>query len=105
MARMQYARNITLEGVGDDASVNGWGFHFMCSDESYAAGLGRNCEVRNIYFVNYPEDAFGAEGEQNGSTITGPVERVWVHNNNFGPGFCKNPAESDKAEGDGSCDF
>lgn len=105
MARMQYAKNITLEGVGDDASVNGWGFHFTCSDESYALGLGNSCEVRNIYFVNYPEDAFGAEGEQNKTVISGPVERIWVHNNNFGPGFCKNPAESDKAEGDGSCDF
>ena len=105
MARIQNAKNITIEGIGDDASMDGWGIHFMCGTAAYAAGLGKSCEVRNIYFQNYPEDAFGAEGVQSGSTLTAPVERIWIHNNSFGPGYCKNPTESDKAEGDGSCDF
>ncbi|MDE7083770.1 MAG: hypothetical protein K2O81_00845, partial [Clostridia bacterium] len=29
----------------------------------------------------------------------------WIHNNTFLPGRCDSPAESDKKEGDGSCDF
>ncbi len=105
MARIQDAKNITIEGIGDDASINGWGIHFVCGTAAYASGYGKSIEIRNIYFQNYPEDAFGAEGQQSGSTLTAPVERVWVHNNNFGPGYCKTPTDSDKAEGDGSCDF
>lgn len=105
MARIQDAKNITIEGIGADASINGWGIHFVCGTDAYNNGLGKSCEIRNIYFQNYPEDAFGAEGQQSGSTLTAPVERIWVHNNNFGPGYCKNAAESDKKEGDGSCDF
>ena len=105
MARIQDAKDITIEGIGADASINGWGIHFVCGTAAYAAGAGKSCEIRNIYFQNYPEDAFGAEGQQEGSTLTAPVERIWVHNNHFGPGFCKNPTDSDKSEGDGSCDF
>ena len=105
MARIQDAKNITIEGIGPDASINGWGIHFVCGTAAYRNDLGYGCEIRNIYFQNYPEDAFGAEGQQEGGTLTAPVERIWVHNNNFGPGYCKNPTDSDKAEGDGSCDF
>lgn len=105
MARIEDAKDITVEGIGADASINGWGIHFVCGTAAYKAGLGKSCEIRNIYFQNYPEDAFGAEGQQEGSTLSAPVERIWVHNNNFGPGYCKNPTDSDKSEGDGSCDF
>ena len=105
MARIQNAKDITIEGIGDDAAIIGWGIHFMSGTAAYNAGLGKSCEVRNIHFEEYPEDAFGAEGVQSGTTLSAPVERIWVHNNSFGPGFCKVPAESDKAEGDGSCDF
>lgn len=45
------------------------------------------------------------EGQQSGNTITAPVSRCWIHNNTFLPGRCDSPAESDKKEGDGSCDF
>ncbi len=106
MAIMQNAKNITIEGIGDDASVNGWGFSFVCGSSAYKNGYGNSFELRNIYFVNYPEDAFGAEGTQSGDyALSAPVERVWVHNNTFGKGYCKSPAESDKGDGDGSCDF
>ncbi|MDE6104893.1 MAG: hypothetical protein K2G38_04355, partial [Clostridia bacterium] len=37
--------------------------------------------------------------------LISPVERCWVHHNTFLPGYCSQPAESDKADGDGSCDF
>ncbi|MDE6947803.1 MAG: InlB B-repeat-containing protein [Anaeroplasmataceae bacterium] len=103
MARMKDLKNITLEGVGFDAVIDGWGFHFMTSDRSGTRG--RNFEARNLTFTQYPEDAIGMEGVQEGSTIVASVERCWIHHCTFLPGYCANPAESDKKEGDGSCDF
>jgi pectate lyase len=117
MARMKDAKNLTLEGVGCDAMIYGWGFHFMCSDKT--GEYGKNFEARNLSFEDYPEDALGMEGVQGTVSSTGvvensssatsdicaPVQRCWVHNCNFYQGYCANPAESDKAEGDGSCDF
>ena len=43
MARIISAKNLTLEGVGEDATVYGWGFHVY---------LGAVCAV-----VEYPADA------------------------------------------------
>lgn len=103
MARMKDAKNVTIEGIGYDASIYGWGIHFMAS--SAYLEYGKSFEVRNLTFESYPEDALGMEGIQTGSILTAPVERCWIHNNSFLPGYCANPAESDKAEGDGSCDF
>ncbi len=100
MARMIDAKNLTIEGVGEDACIYGWGIHFIASGNG-----GESFEVRNLRFEKYPEDAVGMEGQQDGSTLTVPVQRCWIHNNSFYPGYCANPAESDKAEGDGSCDF
>ena len=102
MAIIRNAKNITIEGVGADACINGWGFSFSVSSsdtnhESY--------EVRNLTFKNAPEDALGFQGVMSGDELTVPIERVWVHHNSFYSGYCENPAESDKAEGDGSCDF
>ncbi len=103
MARMKDLNNVTLEGVGFDAAIKGWGIHFMCSDRTGVRG--KSFEVRNLTFTEYPEDALGMEGVQEGSEIVASVERCWVHHNTFLPGYCASPAESDKAEGDGSCDF
>lgn len=104
MARMKNFKNVTLEGIGEDATIKGWGFHFM-SGTDQKNGQGKNFEVRNLTFTEYTEDAIGMEGQATSTKITGPVERCWVHNNVFLPGRCDNPAESDKKEGDGSCDF
>lgn len=105
LARMKNAQNLTIEGVGDDAQIYGWGFHFICSDDKY----GKSFEARNLLFDDYPEDAIGMEGVQASSTVTSDlsasVERCWVHHCSFKQGYCANPAESDKKEGDGSCDF
>jgi len=104
MARMKDLKNVTIEGVGNDAKIEGWGIHFMVGDCSN--NKGSSFEVRNITFDKYPEDAVGMEGaSKNGSYTENPVSRCWVHNNTFLPGYCASPAESDKAEGDGSCDF
>lgn len=103
MARMKSAKDVTLEGLGTDAVIDGWGFHFMC--ESANPDLGKSFEVRNLTFINTPEDAIGMEGVQESGMITASVERCWVHNNEFYCPSISSPAESDKSEGDGSCDF
>jgi len=103
MARMKSAKNVTIEGVGNNAILDGWGIHFIC--ETAATSLGKNFEVRNLAFVNTPEDAIGMEGQQEGGAITAGVERCWVHHNSFYCPHISSPAESDKGEGDGSCDF
>lgn len=104
MVRMKNLKNVTIEGVGEDAMIKGWGFHFIAGTDA-KNGQGKSFEVRNLTFFEYTEDAVGMEGQATSTTITGPVERCWVHNNVFLPGRCDNPAESDKKEGDGSCDF
>ena len=83
MARMKSAKDVTIEGVGTDAAMDGWGIHFMSETSTTAAGLGKSFEVRNLTFMNQPEDAIGMEGVQDGSVITAPVERCWIHNNEF----------------------
>lgn len=103
MARMQSGKDITIEGIGTDACINGWGFHFIC--ESSNPMLGKSFEVRNISFRNVPEDCIGMEGVQSGDALTASVERCWIHNNAFYAPSIANPAESDKAGGDGACDF
>lgn len=123
MARITNAKNLTIEGVGENAGLYGWGIHFVSNDnlQKYNGEAGKSFEVRNLTFENYPEDAIGMEGTQgikvdatgsitqigNASTarIISGVERCWIHNNTFLPGYCAKPAESDKSEGDGSCDF
>lgn len=109
MARMISAKNLTLEGIGIDATIYGWGFHLVNNDTNYKTnGAGSNFEVRNLTFQNYPEDAIGMEGnvqEPLKDFTKAPVTHCWVHNNTFLPGYCGSPTESDKAEGDGSCDF
>ena len=109
MARMVNPFNLTIEGIGEDASIYGWGVHFIANDYSvsnnFGVKSGESFEVRNIIFDRYPEDAVGMEGVQEGTSITVPVQRCWIHNNVFYPGYASSPAESDKAEGDGSCDF
>lgn len=101
MARMKDANNITIEGIGTNATIYGWGIHFMASSN----GRGESFEVRNLTFDKYPEDALGLEGVQSGNTLTAPVKRGWIHNNIFMQGYSENPAESDKKYGDGSLDI
>ena len=60
MARMKDASNVTIEGIGYDATIDGWGFHYMCSSAYSQYGYG--FEARNLNFQNYPEDALGMEG-------------------------------------------
>ena len=78
------AKNLTIEGVGNDATFNGFGM------------LIRNCEnveVRNLALMNFADD---------GVSIDTDNKYLWIHNNDFfygGPG-----SDSDQAKGDGSLD-
>ena len=103
MARMQSGKDVTIEGIGTDACINGWGIHFIA--ETANTNLGKSFEVRNIAFRNVPEDCLGMEGQQGDDALTAPVERCWIHNCEFYAPKISNPAESDKDGGDGACDF
>ena len=105
MARMSGGKDITIEGIGQDAVMDGWGLHFICQTADYAKGIGKSFEVRNISFKNVPEDCVGMEGQQEDSTLTAPVERCWIHHCSFYAPVVANPAEADKDGGDGACDF
>lgn len=111
MIRVYKSSNVTFEGIGDDATLDGWGIQVISQTGFVSQGL----EFRNLNFTNTPEDAIGLEGTASLSSSPqskdwlnssyAPIKFSWVHNNTFHQGFCKNPAESDKAEGDGSCDW
>ncbi len=100
--QVRNVKNITIEGVGEDAVIFQWGFTFKsCS----------SVEVRNLTFDDYTEDACSAEGGKSDSSETDPdaftYKRFWIHHNVFEEGVnywdvCK---EQDKHDGDGSTDF
>lgn len=49
MARLKNLKNVTLEGVGDDATIQGWGFHYVMGTDA-TNGQGTSFEVRNLTF-------------------------------------------------------
>lgn len=76
--------NITIEGVGEDATVSGFGF------------LIRNCknvEIRNIGIMNFIDDGISVDTDNS---------NLWVHNCDFFYG--SEGGDSDQAKGDGSLD-
>jgi pectate lyase/uncharacterized protein YjdB len=75
--------NITVEGVGNDATAYGWGIHIR----SYY-----NVEVRNMGFMMFPDDGVSLEVDN---------QNIWVHNNDF---FYGKDGGGDKNKGDGSLD-
>jgi pectate lyase len=75
--------NITVEGVGNDATAYGWGIHIR----SYY-----NLEVRNLGFMMFPDDGVSLEVDN---------QNIWVHNNDF---FYGKNGGGDKNKGDGSLD-
>ena len=95
MLDISSASNITIEGVGTNATIYQWGFNFkQCN----------NIEVRNLTFDRYTEDAVAFEGNKNNISQYG---NYWVHNCTFNIGVnnwdvCK---EADKYDGDGSTDI
>lgn len=79
-----YPMNITIEGIGNDACINGFGM------------LLRNCasvEVRNLGILNFMDD---------GISIDTDNSHCWVHHIDFFYGQAG--GDSDQAKGDGSLD-
>jgi len=76
---------ITIEGIGYDACVNGFGFLIR------NAG---NVEIRNLGILNFMDD--GVSLDTNNSNI-------WIHNNDFYYGQAG--GDSDQAKGDGTTDI
>lgn len=77
--------NMTLEGIGEDATAYGWGI------------LIRNCgnlEIRNLGIMLFPDD--GISLDTNNCNI-------WVHNNDIFYGTAG--SDADQAKGDGSADI
>ncbi len=76
--------NVTMEGVGSDATCYGWSF--LVRDAN-------NVEVRNFGFMMFVDDGISMDTDN---------YNIWIHNNDFfygAPG-----SDSDQAKGDGSCD-
>ena len=77
--------NITIEGIGEDATLSGFGF------------LVRNCasvEFRNFALMLFKDD---------GISIDTDNSHIWVHNIDFFYG--KTGSDSDQAKGDGTVDI
>ncbi|MDE5789388.1 MAG: Ig-like domain-containing protein, partial [Clostridia bacterium] len=93
-------KNVTIEGIGEDAEIFQWGFTFKNSS---------SIEVRNIHFDDYTEDACSFEGDESGATELSGFKsgNVWLHHNTFdeGKNYWDVCDEQDKGDGDGSTDF
>lgn len=76
--------NVTLEGVGNDATAYGWGITLF---------RGSCIEVRNLGLMNFKEDGISIKSSR----------RVWVHHCDI---FYGSPgSEADQNKGDGSLDL
>lgn len=76
--------NVTLEGIGEYATVNGWGILIRGA---------RNFEVRNLEVMLFPDDAISLDTDN---------QNIWIHNNDIFYGTAG--SDADQAKGDGSCD-
>jgi len=77
--------NITFEGIGNDATVYGYGFH-----TKRAKGI----EIRNLGIMLFGDDGISMESDNFNS---------WIHHNDF---FYGSPGgDADQAKGDGSIDM
>ena len=75
--------DVTLEGIGDDATFNGFGMTFY---------RGTSVEMRNIGLVNFNDDAIQLKNTQH----------AWIHHNDLFYGHAGSAA--DQKKGDGSLD-
>ena len=80
------SKNITFEGVGDDATLKWFGLNLNGN---------KNTEIRNLGLVLFTDD---------GISINGSNQNIWVHNNDFYYGKT-DPKADDKVKGDGSLDI
>ena len=101
MLDVSSAKNVTVEGVGTDATLFQWGITWKSC---------QSIEVRNLTFNDYTEDACSFEGgsSENTESLSNFTSKYyWVHNNTFnlGVNYWDVCNEQDKHEGDGCTDF
>lgn len=76
-------QNITFEGIGDDATISGFGIALVKA---------RGVEIRNLGFMLFKDDGISLKEDSH----------IWIHNNDI---FYGNAGSaSDQAKGDGSLD-
>ena len=78
---------ITFEGIGEDATANGWGLRVKGSS---------NVEIRNLAYMNCDSN----EGDDVG--LQQDNDHVWVHNCDFFYGHAG--SDADQKKGDGALD-
>ncbi|MCQ2097257.1 MAG: T9SS type A sorting domain-containing protein [Fibrobacter sp.] len=78
---------VTVEGIGEDATVNGWGIRIKNA---------QNVEVRNVGIMNVNS------GEGDNIGLQQNDQYVWVHNNDFFYGDAG--SDKDQVKGDGALD-
>ena len=98
MLDVSSAQNVTIEGIGSDATLFQWGITWK---------LSKSIEVKNLTFTDYTEDACSFEGSDNSKSSCDKYGYYWVHNCTFNKG--KNnwdvSGERDKYAGDGAMDL
>jgi pectate lyase len=87
MLSLKDSENVTYEGIGPDAQLDGWGMDFQRC---------KNMEVRNLSFKNQPEDQLSFQSN---------CRNLWIHNNDHFPGKGLPGGDADKTYGDGSLDI
>ena len=84
----KFTGGITLEGIGNDATFNGFGVRLKnCS----------NVEVRNIGFMNC------ASEEGDSVSLQQDNHHIWIHNCDFFYGMAGSDADQDKGDGAMDC--
>lgn len=78
---------VTVEGIGEDATVNGWGIRIKNA---------QNVEVRNVGIMNVNS------GEGDNIGLQQNDQYVWIHNNDFFYGDAG--SDKDQVKGDGALD-
>ncbi len=76
--------NVTLEGIGEDATINGWGVLVRAAT---------NVELKNFGVMLFPDDGISLDTDNS---------NIWVHNCDIFYGTAG--SDSDQAKGDGSMD-
>lgn len=78
---------VTVEGIGEDATANGWGIRIKNA---------QNVEVRNMGIMNVNSN----EGDNIG--LQQNDQHIWIHNNDFFYGDAG--SDADQVKGDGALD-
>ncbi len=82
-----FTKGITLEGVGNDATFNGFGLRLKGA---------KNVEIRNLGFMNCNS------GEGDNLSLQQDNQHIWIHNCDFFYGDAG--SDADQAKGDGALD-